>query len=268
MFFLHMMSRLTGIALSVLVIAAVASASTLVAVNILKSEETETFSAKVDFAEGNNHYTLIEVDEGDNDEEKQVTLILHEFVFSVTGELDTVNWNFGDGNSGTGAIISHQYDEPGNYVVTATTSSPEVIESMTIDITVNLVGSAEVDNMECTCAPTAKDTVIDLMALPLEQSIAGYVKVEHDGSSESCSLRNPLQECHIRVIMQWTEEGSVIGQEVLYDDTFRSNELVVDFSLENLELEQGKGLQLRLETDQLRDWHKPSAEWYNTVLEE
>ena len=98
MLLLHMMSRLTGITLSVLVIvAAVASASTLVAVNILKSEETEPFTAKVDFAEGNNHYTLIEVDEGDNDEEKQVTLILHEFVFSVTGELDTVNWDFGDG---------------------------------------------------------------------------------------------------------------------------------------------------------------------------
>ena len=128
-----MMSRITGIALSILVVAAVASASTLVAVNILKSEENEPFRAKVDFAQGNNHYTLIEVDEGDNDEEKQVTLILHEFVFSVTGELDTVNWDFGDGKSGTGAIISHQYDEPGNYVVTATTSSPEAIESMTID---------------------------------------------------------------------------------------------------------------------------------------
>ena len=261
-----MMSRVTGISIALLILTAVISASTLVTYNILKSEEKEEFVAKVDFAEGTNHYTLIEVDEGDNNEEKQVTLILHEFLFSVNGELDTVNWDFGDGNSGTGAIISHQYDEPGNYVVTATTSSPDSIESMTIDISVNLVGFAEVDNMECTCAPTAKDTVIDLMALPLKQSIEGYVKVEHDGSSESCSLRNPLQECHIRVIIQWTEEGSVIAQEILFDDTFRSNEHVVDFSLDGLELEQGKGVQLRLETDQLRDWHKPTAEWYNTVI--
>ena len=260
-----MMTRVTGLSIAFVVLAAVVSASTLVTYNIMKSEDSESFTAKVDFAEGTNHYTLIEVDEGDNDEEKQVTLILHEFVFSVTGELDTVNWDFGDGNSGTGAIISHQFDEPGNYVVTATTSSPDEIKSMTIDITVNLVSSAEVDNMECTCAPTAKDTVIDLMALPLEQSIEGYVKVEHDGSSESCSLRNPLQECHVRVVMQWTEEGSVIAQEVLYDDTFRSNELVVNFTLDDLELDQGKGVQLRLETDQLRDWHKPTAEWYNTV---
>ncbi len=262
-----MFNRVTGVTIALLVLTAVVSASTLVTYNIMKSEDSEPFIAKVDFAEGTNHYTLVEIDEGDNDEEQSVTMILHEFLFSVTGEKDTVAWDFGDGNSGNGEIISHQYQEPGNYVVTATTSSPDSIETVTIDITVNLVGSAEVDNMECTCAPTAKDTVIDLMALPLEQSIAGYVKVEHDGSSESCSLRNPLQECHIRVVIQWTEEGSVIAQEVLFDDTFRSNELVVDFSLDDLELEQGKGLQLRLETDQLRDWHKPSAEWYNTVLQ-
>ena len=260
-----MFSRVTGITIAFLVLTAVVSASTLITYNIMKSEDSEPFIAKVDFAEGTNHYTLIEVDEGDNDEEKSVTLILHEFLFSVTGELDTVTWDFGDGNSGTGAIISHQYEQPGNYLVTATTSSPDSIETMILEITVNLEGTAEVDNMECTCAPTAKDTVIDLIALPLEQSISGYVKVEHDGSSESCSLRNPLQECHIRVVMQWTDEGSVIAQEVIFDDTFRSNELVVDFNLEDLSLEQGDGLQLRLETDQLRDWHKPSAEWSNTV---
>ena len=260
-----MLNRVTGITIALLVLTAVVSASTLITYNIMKSEDSEPFIAKVDFAEGTNHYTLIEVDEGDNDEEKSVTLIHHEFLFSVTGELDTVTWDFGDGNSGTGAIISHQYEQPGNYLVTATTSSPDSIETMILEITVNLEGTAEVDNMECTCAPTAKDTVIDLMALPLEQSISGYVKVEHDGSSESCSLRNPLQECHIRVVMQWTEEGSVIAQEVIFDDTFRSNELVVDFNLEDLSLEQGDGLQLRLETDQLRDWHKPSAEWSNTV---
>jgi len=96
-------------------------------------------------------------------------------------------------------------------------------------------------------------------------SFEGYVMVEHDGSSESCTLRNPLQECHLRVYLERTEAGSVVGQEVLYDDTFRSNELVVDFVLDDLEFEPGKGLQLRLETDQVRDWHKPSADWSTTA---
>ena len=65
--------------------------------------------------------------------------------------------------------------------------------------------------------------------------------------------------------MQWTQEGNIVDEEVLFDDTFRSNELVVNFTLDNLDLDQGNGVQLRLETDQLRDWHKPTAEWYNIV---
>jgi hypothetical protein len=115
--------------------------------------------------------------------------------------------------------------------------------------------------MECSCAPTGKDTVIDLVALPGLQSLQGFVQVEHDGSSESCALRNPLQECHLRVILQRTEQGEVVSEDVLFDDTFRSNEKVIDFDLQELEFSQGESIQLRLETDQLRDWHKPIAEW-------
>ena len=260
-----MFGRPTAVSLVILILGSAIFASTLLTYRVLNSENPEEFVAKVDFAEGTNHYKLVEIDDGDNNEEKSVTMILHEFLFSTTGEKDTVEWDFGDGNSGTGAIISHRYDNPGNYVVTAKTASPSSIETMTIEIKVNLVGSAEVDNMECTCAPTGKDTIIDLMAMPLEQSIDGFVKIEHDGSSESCSLRNPFQECHVRVIMQWTEGSVVVAEETLFDDTFRNNEHIVEFNLENLELDQGDGLQLRLETDQLRDWHKPSAEWHNNV---
>ena len=96
-------------------------------------------------------------------------------------------------------------------------------------------------------------------------SFEGFVKVEHDGSSESCSLRNPLQECHIRIILETTSSGNVIAQDVMFDDTFRSNELVFDFDLVEMEFEDGEGLQIRLETDQIRDWHKPTAEWSNTA---
>ena len=150
-------------------------------------------------------------------------------------------------------------------MVLVTSITPKAVKTTEIPITVHLEASAEVDNMECECAPTAKDTVIDLLALPGTMEIEGYVQVEHDGSSESCSLRNPLQECHLRVILQRTEEGSVVGEDVLFDDTFRSNELVVDFSLMDEEFEEGEGLQLRLETDQLRDWHKPMAAWSSTA---
>ncbi|MGB1799150.1 MAG: hypothetical protein ACPHM4_07750 [Candidatus Poseidoniaceae archaeon] len=40
---------------------------------------------------------------------------------------------------------------------------------------------------------------------------------------------------------------------------------MVDFNFEDVNLEQGERLQLRLETDQVRDWHKPTAAWSTTA---
>ena len=229
------------------------------------TDKNPQFAANVDFEEGSNYYSLVEIDEGDNNEEKEITLILHEFVFTSTGNDGLVTWDFGDGNMASGAIVSHQYESPGVYIVMASLLSSDVIEVSEIVVTVHLEATAEVDNMECECAPTAKDTVIDLLALPGTMTFEGYVQVEHDGSSESCSLRNPLQECHLRVILQRTDSGSVVGEDVMFDGTFRSNELVVDFEFTELQFEEGQGLQLRLETDQLRDWHKPMASWSSTA---
>ena len=92
-------------------------------------------------------------------------------------------------------------------------------------------------------------------------TISGSVRVEHDGNSESCSLRNPLQECHLRVIIQTTENGEVIANNIIFDENFRTNEINVEFELTNLMLKEGQGVQIRLETDQIRDWHKPYTEW-------
>ena len=262
-----MLSKLSGTTIALIILISVVSTGTLVTLDVLQSSESDdSFTAKVDFSEGTNYYTMIEVDDGDNNEEESITYVLHEFVFSVNGGGDAITWDFGDGMSGAGAVTSHQYEQPGKYEVTATSISKETVETTIIHVTVNLVGMAEADNMECTCAPTAKDTVIDLLAIPGTQNLDGFVMVEHEGSSVSCSLRNPLQECHLRVILQWTEDGSIVAQEVLYDDTFRSNEMVVDFTLEESDFSQADGLQLRLETDQLRDWHKPTAEWSSTVV--
>jgi len=227
----------------------------------LSNENKQNFSIEVDDYEGTNYYSLIEIDEGDNDEEEQITWVLHEFKFSSIGGEDSITWDFGDGNTGSGSSVSHFFESSGIFIITATSISLDKIETASIQIIVNRDSSAEVDNMECSCAPTGKDTVIDLVALTGKQSIQGFVQVEHDGSSESCTLRNPLQECHIRVILQRTEQGEIVSEEILFDDTFRSNEKVVDFELSGLEFSQGENIQLRLETDQIRDWHKPTAEW-------
>jgi phage baseplate assembly protein gpV len=227
----------------------------------LSSENDQSFSIDVDDNQGTNTYSLIEIDEGDNDEEEEVSWILHQFTFTSSGGGDAISWDFGDGTTASGQTTTHQFQSSGIFVITATSISADSVETASIEVSVDRDSFAEVDNMECSCAPTAKDTVIDLVALPGLQSVQGFVQVEHDGSSESCALRNPLQECHLRVILQRTEQGEVVSEEVLFDDTFRSNEKVIDFDLQELEFSQGESIQLRLETDQLRDWHKPTAEW-------
>jgi hypothetical protein len=62
-------------------------------------------------------------------------------------------------------------------------------------------------------------------------------------------------------MLQRLNGGDVVEESVLFDETFRSNEKVIDFALEDVDLGAGERLQLRLETDQIRDWHKPTAEW-------
>jgi len=229
-------------------------------IGLFSPSESE-FSVSVDDEVGTNYFVLTEVDEGDNDEEVMVEHILHTFAFEANNRGGLITWDFGDGFTATGANTNHSYAAPGVYMVQASEALAGEVSIIALSITVNLESQAEVDNMECVCAPTAKDTVIPLSEHEGISSLEGYVKVEHDGSSESCSLRNPLQECHVRVIMQKLSEGNVVEESVLFDDTFRSNEQVIDFVFEDVQLEPGERVQLRLETDQIRDWHKPTAAW-------
>jgi len=47
-----------------------------------------------------------------------------QFVASVTGNVTTVLWNFGDGTTGAGLIVNHTYTEPGKYLVFANATGP------------------------------------------------------------------------------------------------------------------------------------------------
>ena len=232
--------------------------------SILNSDR-QIFDAFVDNNVGINQFILTEVDEGDNDEEVVIEHILHEFKFSATDRGGLLTWDLNDGSTATGPEVNHVFQEPGEYNVKVTETLDGKVTMRAMSIQVHLESEAEVDNMECVCAPTAKDTIIPLSEHAGTSTLEGFVRVEHDGSSESCSLRNPLQECHIRVIMQRLSNGEVVGESVLFDDTFRSNEKVIDFVFEDINLEQGERIHLRLETDQARDWHKPTAEWFTSA---
>ena len=62
-----MFGKVSGVSIALIVLVAVISASTVSTLGIFdNSQSDDRFVAKVDFSEGTNHYTLIEIDEGDN----------------------------------------------------------------------------------------------------------------------------------------------------------------------------------------------------------
>ena len=214
---------------------------------------------------GINEYDMEEVDSGDNNEEEVVEETFYVFQFnaySSVGNASAYMWDFGDGNQGEGIEISHEYQNPGKYMVTLTTSNGQIKSDDQVEITVDFDGHVISDNMECTCAPTAKETTVDLKIENNVQEISGETTVTHDGNTEDCTQRLSIQQCHLRVILEIYDGSSLVSQEVLFDETFNTNSVTVNFSYSPSIDENGYNFQLRLETDQIRDWHKPETFWF------
>ena len=206
-----------------------------------------------------------EVDSGDNDEEEVVEETFYVFQFnaySSVGNASAYMWDFGDGNQGEGIEISHEYQKPGKYIVTLSIDNGQMKSEDQIEITVNFDGHVISDNMECTCAPTAKETTVDLKIENNVQEISGETTVTHDGNTEDCTQRLSIQQCHLRVILEIYDGSSLVSQEVLFDETFNTNSVTVNFSYSPSIDENGYNFELRLETDQIRDWHKPETFWF------
>ena len=61
-----------------------------------------------------NQFILIEVDEGDNDEEVVIERIFHVFTFEATDRGGLITWDFGDGFTATGSDTTHTFETPRN----------------------------------------------------------------------------------------------------------------------------------------------------------
>ena len=217
---------------------------------------------------GTNFYSMEEVDDGDNDEVEEIVWDNFTFQFDASesiGNIENYTWEFGDGNMLYGIEGAHSYELPGNYLVTLTVTSFNGNDaSSQTEIAVNFDGFVISDNMECTCAPTAKVTQIDLKIEPEATIVSGETTVTHDGSTEDCTQRLIIQQCHLRVTIQEYSGGSVVSEEVIFDETFATNTKTVAFSFIPMNDNNYKVL---LETDQIRDWHKPNTEWFVEYLE-
>ena len=183
---------------------------------------------------GTNFYSMEEVDDGDNDEVEEIVWDNFTFQFDAsesTGNIENYTWDFGDGNMFYGIEGSYSYGLPGKYLATLTviTANGNSASSQT-EITVNFDGFVISDNMECTCAPTAKVTQVDLKIEPDATVVNGETTVTHDGSTEDCTQRLIIQQCHLRVTIQEYSGGSVVSEEVIFDETFATNTKTVAFS--------------------------------------
>jgi len=214
---------------------------------------------------GINEYDMEEVDDGDNDEVEVVeeTFYVFEFnAYSSIGIASSYVWEFGDGNEAEGIETTHQYQNPGKYIVTLTLNNEQMKSEDQVEIVVDFDGHVISDNMECTCAPTAKETTIDLKIEENAQEITGETTVTHDGNTEDCTQRLIIQQCHLRVILETYDGNSLVSQDVIFDETFNTNSITVNFTYSPSDSENGYNFQLRLETDQIRDWHKPETNWF------
>ena len=227
---------------------------------VIESDLSAFISVNTNF--GTNFYSMEEVDDGDNNEVEEIVWDNFTFQFDAsesTGNIENYTWDFGDGNILSGIQASHSYELPGKYMVTLSIISPDGNSaSSQTEITVNFDGFVISDNMECTCAPTAKVTQIDLKIEPEADIVSGETTVTHDGSTEDCTQRLVIQQCHLRVTIQEFSGESVVSEEVIFDETFSTNTKTVNFTINP----NGNNYKILLETDQIRDWHKPNTEWF------
>ncbi|MBT5285446.1 MAG: hypothetical protein HOL29_05730, partial [Euryarchaeota archaeon] len=78
-----------------LLLLSAASGAALTALTTSNSSSSGDFSIDAQDVYGVNEYTLVEIDEGDNDEEDVITERLFEFIFNTVSAGDVVSWDFG-----------------------------------------------------------------------------------------------------------------------------------------------------------------------------
>ncbi len=96
------------------------------------------------------------------------------------GNINTYNWDFGDGSTGSGENITHTYGSSGNYTVQLTVEDNDgVTDSMTMNISVS-APSNESPNASFSANPTSGE-------VPLDVSFDASNASDPDGSIESYS---------------------------------------------------------------------------------
>jgi len=133
---------------------------------------------------------------------------LGEFSFSVP-ELsgDSVNWDFGDGSTGTGHTVSHTYAAPGPYTVTALVSDANGCDTSYIQ-TIQVTGTEGIEQL----------------------NLANIITPNGDGLNDHFALPSAIQNCGAFQLLVYNRWGQLVKQiedtAVLFEGRGSNGELL------------------------------------------
>jgi PKD repeat protein len=100
-----------------------------------------------------------------------------------TGTIDSFDWDFGDGTTASGEIVTHSYESPGEYTVELTVSSSDGTDTATADIVVEAAAVAASFDYSPQFAATSTDITFD--ASPSSGDIDEFTWQFGDGTEKN-----------------------------------------------------------------------------------
>lgn len=118
-----------------------------------------------------------------------------EFTAMANGA-DTYIWDFGDGNTGSGAEVSHEYTAEGIYTVTCIASNESCSDTSSITIEVGVtVGSAKQSMAEWKAYPNPSSDYVQLTNS--EGAVPEFIELlDATGRKVSAVIQNNRMDCH------------------------------------------------------------------------
>ena len=139
----------------------------------------------------------------------------------------TYSWNFGDGSTGTGRIVTHRFTTPGTYVVTVTaTDAAGASTSAPRAIPVSGVTAPTVTKLEVAPNPPLEDhpaTFTATVTSASGHSIVSYAWTFGDGTTQSTT--NPS------VTKTYTSPGTYVASVTVTDDTGQTAATSLSFTI-------------------------------------
>ncbi|MCK4424909.1 PKD domain-containing protein, partial [Candidatus Bathyarchaeota archaeon] len=181
------------------------------------------------------------------------------------GTIDHYTWDFDDGSSGTGVIVTHAYNKPGKYYVTLTVTDNENLDSTkTEDVTVPKLNSTITISASTLTVPISLNTTISGSISPVRENATvtiNYTRVQETTWTTLANLSTnqngqysyvwtPTERGAYQFQAFWQTDDNITGENItlpaeshLLNVTVIIQDIaIVDVALSKIELTTGESL--------------------------